>query len=72
MDRAHPSPHFAEQRARTLPGMENELSPLERDVLGILLAPRHPVMDALRRQFERCRVASRQPTGVKFFTTLDE
>jgi hypothetical protein len=28
-------------------------------------------MNALRRQFGRCRVASREPTGVGFFTALD-
>lgn len=48
-----------------------ELSPLERDALAIILAPDHPVMNALRRQFERCQVASRETTGVGFFTTLE-
>ncbi len=50
--------------------MTDELSPLERDVLATILAPEHPVMNALRRQLERCRVASRETTGVGFFTTL--
>lgn len=51
--------------------MANELSPLERDVLAAILAPDHPVMNALRRQFERCSVASRETTGVGFFTHLE-
>lgn len=51
--------------------MADELSPLERDVLATILAPEHPVMNALRRQFDRCRVARRETTGVGFFTTLE-
>ena len=51
--------------------MTDDLSPLERDVLATILAPNHPVMNALRRQFERCRVASRKTTGAGFFTALD-
>ena len=50
--------------------MSDELSPLERDVLATILAREHPVMNALRRQFEGCRVASRKTTGVGFFTTF--
>jgi hypothetical protein len=50
--------------------MEDQPSPLERDVLATILAPHHLVMDALRRQLERCRVASRETTGVGFFTTF--
>jgi hypothetical protein len=50
-------------------GMVDQLSPLERDVLATILAPNHPVMNALRRQFERCQVASRETTGVGFFTS---
>jgi hypothetical protein len=51
--------------------VSDKLSPLERDVLELLLAPDHPVMHALRRQLVRCRVASREITGVGFFTTLE-
>lgn len=51
--------------------MVEDLSPLERDVIATLLAPDHPVMNALRRQFDRCRVASRETTGVGFFAYLD-
>ena len=51
--------------------MADELSPLERDVIDTILAPDHPVMHVLRRQFERCHVASRRFTGVGFFTVLD-
>ena len=47
-----------------------DLSPLERDVIATILAPDHPVLNALRRQFERSHVASRQMTGVGFFTEL--
>jgi hypothetical protein len=52
-------------------GMVDDLSRLERDVIATILAPEHPVMDALRRQFERCHVASREMSGVGFFTTLE-
>ena len=46
------------------------MTPLERQVIATLLAPDHPVMDALRRQFDACRVASREFTGHGFFSTL--
>ena len=51
--------------------MADDLTLLERDVIATILRPAHPVMNALRRQFERCHVASRQMTGVGFFTDLD-
>jgi hypothetical protein len=51
--------------------MADDLTLLERDVIATILRPAHPVMNALRRQFERCHVASRQMTGVGFFTELD-
>jgi hypothetical protein len=35
-----------------------------------LLAPDHPVMDALRRQLEACSVATREFTGHGFFSSL--
>ena len=50
--------------------MSDDLSALERDVIATILSPDHPVMNALRRQFERCQVASREITGVGFFTNL--
>ena len=51
--------------------MADVLTLLERDVIATILRPDHPVMNALRRQFERCHVASRQMTGVGFLTELD-
>jgi hypothetical protein len=51
-------------------GVAGELSPLEREVIATILAPDHPVMEALRRQFARCHVASRQITGVGFVIDL--
>ena len=39
-------------------------------MLETILAPHHPVMNALRRQIEYSRVASRQLTGVGFITTF--
>ena len=51
--------------------MADDLTKLERDVIATILEPNHPVMNALRRQFERCHVASRETTGVGFFTDLD-
>jgi hypothetical protein len=51
--------------------MTDELSRLERDVLATILAPKHPVMNALRAQVERCRVRDREVTGVGFWTQLD-
>jgi hypothetical protein len=50
--------------------MSDELTPLERQVILTLLAPDHPAMRALRRQFDACRVASREFTGHGFFSKL--
>lgn len=50
--------------------MEAELTALERSVIAALLLREHPVTEALRRQADRCRVASREFTGVGFFTAL--
>jgi hypothetical protein len=57
---------------RILARMEtaNELSALERDVMETLLSRDHPVLNALRRQFEQCHVVSRKLTGVGFYTDL--
>jgi hypothetical protein len=38
--------------------------------MATILSPDHPVLNALRRQFERCHVASREITGVGFYTYL--
>jgi hypothetical protein len=46
------------------------MTPLERQVITTLLAHKHPVMDALRRQLDACSVASREFTGHGFFSTL--
>jgi hypothetical protein len=51
--------------------MADDLTPLERDVIAAILRPDHPVMNALRRQLDHCHVASRQTTGVGFYTDLD-
>jgi hypothetical protein len=51
--------------------MSVELSPLERDVIASILAPEHPVMNALRLQLEHCRASSREATGVGFYTSLE-
>jgi hypothetical protein len=50
--------------------MPDELTPLERQVIETLLAPAHPVMDALREQLDACRIASREFTGHGFFSQL--
>jgi hypothetical protein len=50
--------------------MPDELTALERQVIATLLAPAHPVMDALREQLDACKIASRQFTGVGFFSEL--
>lgn len=50
--------------------MAEGLSPLEREVIATILAPDHPVMNALHAQLARCHVTSREPTGVGFFTWL--
>lgn len=51
--------------------MEADLTGLERAVMACLLAPEHPVADALRQQADHGRVASRKYTGVGFYTGLD-
>jgi hypothetical protein len=50
--------------------MSDELTPLEREIIATLLAPDHPVTQALRQQLVGCRVASREFTGHGFFSTL--
>jgi len=50
--------------------MPDDLTQLERQVIATLLAPDHPVMDALRRQVDECKVTSREFTGHGFFSAL--
>jgi hypothetical protein len=50
--------------------MPGGLSPLEHEVIAMLLSPDHPVFEALRLQFARCEAAARELTGVGFFTEL--
>lgn len=47
-----------------------ELTPLERAVIDALLSRQEPGYDELRMQFQTCRVASREMTGVGFYTAL--
>jgi len=50
--------------------MSESLSALEREALGLLLAGDHPMLAALRKQAEVCRVSERRFDGVGFFSTL--
>ena len=49
---------------------DSELTPFERKVLAMILAPSHPSMDALRAQLDAVRVTSRKFTGAGFYTDL--
>lgn len=51
--------------------MADELNDLERAAIRALLAGEHPVLAALREQFEECRFKSRELTGVGFFTYVE-
>jgi len=46
------------------------LGVFERDVLGMLLDGKHPVLSVLRSQLLLCQVESREQTGSGFFTNL--
>ena len=48
----------------------NDLTVLERAVLGAATAGSHPVLTRLRGQLDGLRVASRELTGHGFFTDL--
>jgi hypothetical protein len=48
-----------------------ELSDLERAVLDKLLAGSDPVLQVLREQAERARIASRKLTGAGFFCSFE-
>jgi len=50
---------------------EQGLTEFEAAVLTKLLTGDHPVLEALRSQFESCRVGSREATGHGFFVNLD-
>jgi hypothetical protein len=51
--------------------MKPELSALEAHVLERILAGDRPVLRILQKQLKRCRVKSREFTGVGFMTELD-
>lgn len=44
------------------------LTELERQIMEMLLAGDHPVLETLREQFQRAKVAEREYTVVGFFT----
>ena len=48
-----------------------ELTALERAVIDVLLSRQEPGYDELRMQFQTCRAASREMTGVGFYTALE-
>ena len=48
--------------------MTMEPTDLERSVIEMLLAGNHPVLEALRRQFQVSSVTKRELTGCGFFT----
>jgi hypothetical protein len=51
--------------------MSQSLNDFERAVLARLLSGESATLTALQRQFEHCRVKSRECTGVGFFTYLE-
>lgn len=48
-----------------------EITPIERQVMQMLLAGQHPTLETLRQQFARSNVAKRDFTGVGFFTSFN-
>jgi len=50
--------------------MTSTLTKLECEVMGMLLAGKHPVLDILRIQFSSATVAKREFTGAGFYTTF--
>jgi len=50
--------------------MSDRFTPLERDVLTMLLVGDDPVREALRAQLKVASVASREMTGVGFYTEI--
>lgn len=44
---------------------------VELQVVGMLLAGHHPILEVLRGQFSECVVANREFTGCGFFTTFE-
>src|ERR1700760_4770705 len=47
------------------------MNDLEPAVLNLLVAGKHPILDALRGQLPKLSVSTRNLTGVGFFTTFD-
>jgi hypothetical protein len=50
--------------------MMHEIAPIERQVMQMLLAGEHLILEILRQQFARSIVAERDFTGVGFFTSF--
>ena len=49
----------------------HEIEPIERQVLQMLLAGDHQLLEELRKQLAHCVVVEREFTGVGFFTTFE-
>jgi len=49
----------------------HEIEPIERQVIQMLLAGPHPILEALRQQLAHCVVVEREFTGLGFFTTFE-
>jgi hypothetical protein len=49
----------------------SDLDALEREVLELLLAGDHPVLETLRAQAQRVQVVARKLSGVGFFTDFE-
>lgn len=47
-----------------------DISPIERQVMLMLLAGEHSTLEALRTQFDRSYISEREYTGLGFFTTF--
>ena len=47
-----------------------DFEPIERRVMQMLLAGKHPTLEILRNQFDRSSVVERDYTGVGFFTSF--
>jgi hypothetical protein len=50
--------------------MTSKLTKLENEIMRMLLAGEHPLIEILRNQFASCTVAKREFSGVGFFTTF--
>ncbi|MEX2115130.1 MAG: hypothetical protein WD845_18195 [Pirellulales bacterium] len=47
-----------------------DLNEFEKNVINMLLAGEHPVLETLRQQLSGAQIKERELTGVGFFTTL--